>query len=281
MQTLIALIDLSRPLNGLITALSVAAGALCTDGSIPPKALIAAALSAALVNAAGNAFNDLLDVDIDRVNRPERPLPSQRIAPRTAGIYAAAMAVLGIVIALSISPLHALLAAAISALLIVYSAYLKTSVLWGNALVGLLAAAAFPYGALVSGALDRAWIPATFALLFHVVREIVKDVEDMAGDRLRGDRTLPLRWGTRTAVGLATSIYAVLVCLTLMPFVLDIYGRVYLACVAAVDLLVFYVVYRLQREPTQLAHGDLGRLLKAGMLIGLIAIALGEWTRRF
>ncbi len=281
MHTLIALIDLSRPLNGLITALSVAAGALCTDGSIPPVRLVATALSAALINAAGNAFNDLLDIDIDRINRPERPLPSQRIAPRTAGAYAAVAAAAGIAIALSISVHHALLAAAITALLVLYSAYLKTSVLWGNALVGLLSASAFPYGAMAGGTLGRSWIPAAFALLFHVGREIIKDIEDMAGDRQRGDRTLPLRWGTRAAVHAATFIYALLIGLTLLPFVLEIYGSAYLVCVAAVDLLVIYVVYRLQRDSAQRACGHLGRLLKAGMVLGLIAVALGEWTRRF
>ena len=68
MQLFRALKDLSRPLNGLITALSVGVGALCVEGPVHLSSLLLAMLSAALINAAGNAFNDLCDIDIDRVN---------------------------------------------------------------------------------------------------------------------------------------------------------------------------------------------------------------------
>ena len=64
---------LPRPLNGLITALSVGIGALTADQGLVWPAILLAALSAALINGAGNAFNDLLDIDIDRINRPLRP----------------------------------------------------------------------------------------------------------------------------------------------------------------------------------------------------------------
>ena len=84
MQTLRALFDFARPINGLITALSVAVGGLCAQGPILADAVLLAALSAVWINAAGNAFNDLIDVDIDLINRPQRPLPAGRITLRTA-----------------------------------------------------------------------------------------------------------------------------------------------------------------------------------------------------
>ena len=83
MQTLRALFDFARPINGLITALSVAVGGLCAQGPLTDAVLLAA-LSAVWINAAGNAFNDLIDVDIDLINRPQRPLPAGRITLRTA-----------------------------------------------------------------------------------------------------------------------------------------------------------------------------------------------------
>jgi geranylgeranylglycerol-phosphate geranylgeranyltransferase len=272
-------IALSRPVNGLITALSVGVGALCTNGSINTVPLLKAALSAVLINGAGNAFNDLIDIDIDRVNRPERPLPSGRITSREAAVFVSFLTVCGSLLALALSPLHGLFATAIVALLAIYSVYLKNSILWGNILIGIIGAAAFAYGALAAGSLGRAWIPATLAFLFHLGREIIKDIEDIEGDSLRGKGTLPLRWGTRRAAHLATAIYLLLILFTLIPFVVGIYAEAYLLCVSLVDLLVLYTLYRLYREKMDLRHDVLGRLLKFGMLLGLLAVVIGEWRR--
>ena len=66
MSQLSAFFLLPRPLNGLITVLSVGIGALTADQAFTWPAVLLAALSAALINGAGNAFNDLMDIDIDR-----------------------------------------------------------------------------------------------------------------------------------------------------------------------------------------------------------------------
>ncbi len=278
---LASFIALSRPVNGLITAFSVAIGALCAQGTAEVIPLAKAALSALLINAAGNAFNDIIDIDIDRINRPRRPLPSGRISPPQAALFTSLLALAGIFLAISLSLLHALLATAIVALLALYSIYLKNSTLWGNILIGLIGASAFAYGALAVGSIGRAWIPALLALLFHLGREIIKDIEDIAGDCLRGNRTLPLRWGVQRAAYAATCIYLLLILFTLIPFIAKIYSVAYLLCVGCVDLLILYTLYRLAREKTDLKHDLLGRLLKAGMLLGLLAIAIGEWSRSF
>lgn len=281
MNYLLSYIALSRPVNGLITALSIAIGALCADGAVEAIALLKAALSALLINGAGNAFNDIVDIDIDRINRPARPLPAGRISPRQAALFTALLALAGSFLALSLSLWHALFATAIIALLATYSIYLKNSTLWGNALIGLIGASAFFYGALAAGSVGRAWIPALFAFLFHLGREIIKDIEDIAGDRLRGDHTLPLRWGVQRAAYLASFIYVLLILFTIIPFWIEIYATAYLLCVCCIDLLILYVLCRLYREKNALDHDLLGRLLKAGMLLGLLAIAIGEWERSF
>lgn len=281
MNYLLSYIALSRPVNGLITALSIAIGALCADGSLEAIALLKAALSAMLINGAGNAFNDIIDIDIDRINRPARPLPAGRISPRQAALFTALLALVGSFLALSLSLWHALFATAIIALLAIYSIYLKNSILWGNTLIGLIGASAFFYGALAVGSIGRAWIPAGFAFLFHLGREIIKDIEDMTGDRLRGEHTLPLRWGVQRAAYLAGFIYVLLIFFTIIPFWIEIYATAYLLCVSCVNLLILYVLYRLYREKNALDHDLLGRLLKAGMLLGLLAIAIGEWERSF
>ena len=83
-QNPLAFLALMRPLNCLIAALSVYVGAFTIGLRWPTFDLGIAALSAALIAAAGNAFNDVRDVAIDRINRPTRPLPAGKLSERAA-----------------------------------------------------------------------------------------------------------------------------------------------------------------------------------------------------
>ena len=169
-----------------------------------------------------------------------------------------------------------MIALAVVALLAVYSISLKNSLLWGNVLVAFVGAIAFPYGALAAGDIGRSWIPALFAFLFHLGREIVKDIEDVAGDQIRGERTLPLRWGRAQAGVLVAIVYLILVGFTWMPFFTGIYGALYALALLPVQVLVGYVLWQLYRQRAVLTDDRLGRLLKVGMFSGLVAIVVGE-----
>ena len=276
MSQLSAFFLLPRPLNGLITALSVGIGTLTADQAPSWPAVLLAAFSAALINGAGNAFNDLIDIDIDRINRPLRPLPSGRLSPKTARIESLLLALAGCALAFWLSFWHGVIALIVVVLLAVYSISLKHSLLWGNVLVAVVGAIAFPYGALAAGDIGRSWIPALFAFLFHLGREIVKDIEDVAGDQIRGERTLPLCWGRTRAAVLAAFVCLLLVGFTWMPFFAGIYGALYVLALLPVHALVGYVLWQLYRQRAVLADDRLGRLLKVGMFLGLVAIVVGE-----
>ena len=274
--TLSALFQLSRPLNCLITALSVYVGAFTAGLHDLTAPTFWAALAAAFITAAGNAFNDIIDLEIDRINRPDRPLPAGHISKHAAQITAFILALSGLLIAAWIGQTTGLIALVVVAGLIVYSTHLKHTVFWGNLTVSLLAAAAFPYGALVSGTLGNAWIPAGFACLYHLGREIIKDMEDVGGDRLQGKRTLPLRHGLGAAAWTVTVIYLTLALFVLFPWGIDLYGLPYLLTVGLLDLLLLYALIVLYRHWTNMAAIRLSRVLIAGMFIGLLAIVLGE-----
>jgi len=141
--------------------------------------------------------------------------------------------------------------------------------------VSLLAAAAFPYGAITTGTWGRSWIPAGFALLFHLGREIIKDIEDVKGDAAAGARTLPLRWGIPKAALLSSGIYLFLIGFTLLPWIANLYGKPYLGLVLLVDLILLYALFRLHRNSVA-GSTHLNLLLKAGMFLGLLAIVAGE-----
>ncbi len=186
-----------------------------------------------LITATGYITNDLLDQETDRINRPERPLSRDQIRVEYAAGIAIGLFVAGLLIAsylavttdklplLSIYPLAC-------AGLYAYNARLKKYPLLGNLTVALFCAgAAFilwvaEWPALrraaetQPGPAQRAWLITlwylVFAFLSTLFREIIKDVEDMEGDRKSGYQTLPLEWGVEWArrIGMATGVLLLL-----------------------------------------------------------------------
>ena len=267
---------LPRPLNCLITALSTGVGAFAAGGHLPSPGVWWAALAAALIAGAGNGLNDVADLEIDRINRPERPLPAGHLSRPIALAQSLVLALAGTGIALWQGPALGGMALLVTGALILYDLRLKRTALWGNLLVSALAAAAFPFGALAAGQMGRAWIPAVFALLFHLGREIIKDLEDVQGDRAQAAGTLPLRAGEPFAARLAAGVLLFLAIFTWWPWLGGIYGWPYLVPVLGVDGLLLWASWRLLRDRNAAPGAQLGSRLKWGMLLGLLAMLAGE-----
>ena len=273
---ILAFIRLIRPLNGFITALSVCVGAL-TAGDFPPDLnILLAATSASLVAAAGYAFNDVVDLNIDRLNRPARPLPAGRLSLKTATLGAQFLALLGLFMAWWLNPTLGFFASVVAGSLFLYSVYLKVKPLWGNLMVAVLAASAFPYGALAAGIWGRSWIPALFAFLFHLGREIVKDLEDLEGDRRNGAQTLPIQWGPARSGMLATIVFLFLAPVVLFPWFSGLYSWHYLLPALLVNALTGLALLKLWQERFEPKDNRVSRLLTGGMILGLGAIVVGE-----
>ena len=146
-----ALARLLRPVNVVMIMVGVALGGVLSDGlgalqGSNGARLLQAALSAALIAAAANCLNDALDLEIDRVNRPERPLPSGLVAVGTAKLLWGLGAGAGIILAISLSLTHVALALAVVGLTVIYNAYLKRTMLLGNVVVALVIGLTLLYG---------------------------------------------------------------------------------------------------------------------------------------
>lgn len=276
MRALRASLELMRPRNCVLTALSVVVGAITSDGAWQSNAVLMAALGAALIAGAGNGMNDVLDVTVDRANRPDRPLPSGRLRIGTALALSSAAGAIGLCLALIAHPIAGLIAAGVVGGLAAYNWWGKRVGLIGNAMVSLLAASTFLYGAVVIGGSGRWWIPALFAALYHAGREIVKGVEDTAGDRLAGVRSLALTSGPQSARRLAAVLFATVGLLVPLPGLLGPYGMAYLAPALLLTVYLAHIIRRLWSRAA-LASRLSPRLL-IGMVLGLIAVLLGEFV---
>lgn len=281
---LIECVRLTRPRNCVLTGISVWVGAVTSAAPNASFEVALAAIGAAAIAASGNGMNDVIDQEVDRCNRPDRPLPSGRLSAGAALAISATLGVTGLTLAFLAGIIPGMIAFAVVIGLALYNWFLKRTGLAGNVLIGLIAAATFPYGAAAAtavGAHDwgRWWIPALFAALYHVARELVKGVEDAEGDRLAEIPTVAQVRGVRTACRWAAILLGLVGLAAPLPALFGIYGARYLVPVLVLDILLVATVRRLW---SGLAPGAprLSPRLLIGMVLGLAAVVLGEFFDR-
>ena len=235
-------------------------------------AVLLAGLSASLVTAGGNVLNDVLDLEGDRKNHPDRPLVTGEVTVGTARGLAAGLFVVGaavVVPVLLVQPLVAVILAVAVAALLGYEFALKARGFVGNLVVGLLTGMVFLYGAAAAGGAPLLVPFALMAFFATLSREVIKDMEDVAGDV--GRRTLPMTRGIPFSTALARVAVGVAIVLSVVPVLWFVsatsaVGIMYLVLVAAADgvfvLSVGYLPQRLHREQT---------LSKVAMTVALLA----------
>jgi len=277
MKRLKGFIQITRPVNLIIAFMSIFVGGAVTGSIQPLTVLILACLSGVFLMAGANTINDVFDIEIDRINRPNRPLPSGLLTIQQARLWTGFSFLVGIILASGISLMVFGMALGFTASLILYSYRLKNTVLLGNVTVALISAMAFVYGGAAVGRIQTAVIIGVFAFLFHLAREIIKDVEDMEGDRTQGVVTLPLRFGLPVAVRWVTGILSLLILLTFIPYFLHIFNWIYLVIVFfGVDCFLIFILISIRQKSDSRHWGLLAKWMKADMLMGLLAVFLGS-----
>ena len=177
-------------------------------------------VAALLVAAAGYIINDYYDVKIDAINRPDRLIIGRVVRRRKAMLAHLLLSALGVLLAGWLHPVLGAVTLGAALLLWGYSARFKRVALVGNVSIATLTAALVLLPELQLQ-LERndsnsvVWPYALAAFLLTVVREIVKDVEDMHGDAQHGCRTLPLVVGVARTKWVAGFFLACLALLTL------------------------------------------------------------------
>jgi geranylgeranylglycerol-phosphate geranylgeranyltransferase len=269
------LLELTRPGNvvaaGVLTFIGsfVAVGpAIVGEHVVAATAAVAATLFA---TGAGNAINDYFDRDIDAINQPNRPIPRGAVSPRSALVFCLVLFG-GAVVSALVLPVLAIGIAVVNLLaLVVYTTFFKGTPGLGNLVVSYLVGSTFLFGGAAVGNAEASVVLFALAALSTVSREIIKDVEDIEGDRQEGLNTLPVAIGERRSVVLAAGALVVAVLASPIPFVLDIFGVVYLVAVVPADLVMLYAAYEGFDDPAaSQSH------LKYGMFLAAAAFIAGR-----
>jgi geranylgeranylglycerol-phosphate geranylgeranyltransferase len=260
-----------RPVNCLITLISVLVGAWISRSILLSGPLFAAGLIGFAVCAFGNVVNDIKDIDIDRINNPARPLPAGEVKKNIASFMAIAFLILSTTgsIFLGLWPFLTVITALV--LLLLYSACLKKT-LAGNITVALIAGLSFVFGGFVAHN-PACLVPLIFSIFIHLPREIIKDVIDMKGDKTIGAVTLPIIAGPFRACSISALLLAFLCLILPLPYISGILNSNYIIIilVAAYPTLL-YVIWQLLRKPPTQRLPLISNLIKVSMAIGLIAM---------
>jgi geranylgeranylglycerol-phosphate geranylgeranyltransferase len=252
------------------------AGIISMPGYWKPG-LLAAVMASGLVAAFGNIINDIFDIELDRKAKPFRPLPSGQVGLNAARIAAISFAFITLAISALINIECLLIASVAIVFLSFYTSVFKGFGYWGNVLVAAVGSLAFFYGAAASGNLTSGWIPAIFAFLYHLIREIIKDMEDYSSDKEFGIQTGTVKYGMRLSKAITVIVIVFLVGISFIPFYAGIYKAGYLIVVLlGTDIPLVYIAIRLITAENQNVYRFLSGLMKALMPLGILAIFLGS-----
>lgn len=227
MKKIGAFFKLVRWPNLLITALTMCLVWHCIMGISSTLAFTLLVIAMVLIQAGGYVINDIFDMDIDAINKPEKRIVGKIFTERQAYLYYIALTIIGLGCGLAASIMangknfYTIFAALIllACFLYSYSSRYKKELIIGNLIVSLSVAFAvfLPWLFQVLSMLgdqemlleNQEWMHVTlhivliytvFAFMMTLIREIVKDMEDVKGDGRSHCRTIPVVWGMNTAL---------------------------------------------------------------------------------
>ena len=264
--------------------------------SLPPLSFFLLSLSTVLIAAAGYIINDYFDINIDIINKPDKMVLDKIINRRWAmawhTIFNMAGVSIGFIVAWRIGQIYLGFTQVFCSLLLwFYSTSFKRQVLIGNVLISLLTALAVvvvgfyekqiyeSFEAIMSPVgrklIQIIGVYALFAFMISLVREIVKDLEDMIGDSKDGCRTIPIVWGVLPAKRLCYGLLLALQVLILLTELRIAFLGWYIAIIyllVLVQLPCLYIYLQLKKAHLPEHYHKVSSMVKVIMLTGILSM---------
>lgn len=261
--------------------------------------LLLLCFSSICIAAAGYIINDYFDINIDQVNKPDRMIIGKKMGRRWALVWHLVLSGIGLIIGTWVSMqlnnwLIALGNIVCVLLLWFYSTSFKRQLLIGNVVISALTA--WVILVLLVAELPGWWttglateqekatvarlsriglLYAAFAFVLSLIREVVKDLEDMEGDRKDGCRTMPLQWGM-PAAKVFTGVWMVVLIgalLIMQVYVIQFSWWFFSIYIVILVIAPLIHIFRKFLHAKQIQHFSyLSKMLKWSMLTGIISM---------
>ena len=275
------MIQLFRPELPLAAGLCVVVGQILASGRLPPVQIgILGFMCGFALSSSALILNDYFDLDVDRINAPNRPLPSGAVSrPEVIGLTAATSLVgLGSAALLGMDALWIGILFWLIGFL--YNWRYKRTGLPGNLMVSASVAVTFVLGAITMQApwSRIVWTFSLMAFFFDLGEEIGADAMDMEGDKQRGSRSIALLKGKRFALQLCVALWSLVILVSLLPALLGWLGVSYLVIILIDDALLVFFSIRLLRSPNEVTSRQALRGAYLGLSLAVIAILMAQFV---
>lgn len=278
-QKITGLLTLFRFELPLFAGANVVVGQIMALGAVPPfRESVLGFTSVFLISATALILNDYFDLETDRINAPDRPLPSGKVTPNEALILSIFVTLLGFAASALVSVPVFLTTLLVWLVGVFYNWRFKRSGIWGNLMVSFSVGMTFLFGAIAVGKpfARLVWFFCAIAFLINLGEEIAADAMDMAGDRAAGSRSIAILYGRDRALQISAGIFGVVILLSILPFLINGLPGIYAVPMLLMDGVILVSTVRLIRPRCTGKRGDIRRIyVSAGLaMMALIVIRL-------
>jgi geranylgeranylglycerol-phosphate geranylgeranyltransferase len=256
----------------LAAGICVVLGQLFALGYFAPIYLtLTAALSVFFISASILVSNDYFDIETDKINAPHRPIPSGLISAAEALMLALFLLLAGLMLSFTISITALLFSICLATIGFLYNRKFKKHGFLGNLMVSFSVGMTFVFGGL-SVELPFNKVVLFFAVIAALVdlgEEIAADSMDVKGDKLIDSKSIAIKHGKEKALRVSAFIFVLVIVLSLIPFLLQWFNKVYLIPIAVMDIFIGYSTFHLIRSKNEEGRRYI-RLLYLGATFGLV-----------
>lgn len=274
---LISHVSLIRPLNVFISGFSIFIASKIIGGENNSSLFLILAGIVMLFTAGSNVLNDYVDYEIDKINRPLRPIPRGYVKRNIAFYMAMLFFILGCLLCMKLNKKAEFIGVFIAMpTMVLYTSYLKKLPLVGNIAVAFTISLSFLFCGTAYGSISPMKVPMTLCFFLSFLRELIKDISDMKGDKASGMKTFPIYYGIENSVKLVIALSIFSAVIFILPYVYNIYSIYYLIfLILGVEIPLGIIVFSMYKNPGIQSSKRAANLLKISTFMGLIAIYTG------
>jgi len=274
------IIQLFRPELPFSAGVCVVLGEIVALGSFP--SIREAALGFVcgfFISGSALVSNDYFDLEVDKINAPQRPLPSGMVSPTEALILAAVAMLIGLAAAYAVSIPALILSIVFGAVGVLYNWRYKQAGLLGNLMVASSVGITFILGGL---AVDQpfnpiVWFFSLTAFLIDFGEEIAGDAMDIEGDKKRDSKSIAILRGKKFALRISGGAFLLVFLISFIPYFMGWLGLTYLVTICLANVITLFSTVRLLRSQTPEDGRKYMRFIYIGATFGMLAYIIAQF----
>jgi geranylgeranylglycerol-phosphate geranylgeranyltransferase len=275
-----AVIQLFRPELPFAAGVCVVLGEIVALGQFPPiREIILGFTCGFFISGSAIVLNDYFDLEVDKVNAPNRPLPAGTISPSEAILLTVFATFAGLLASFALGMTVFLVCVIFWLIGFLYNWKFKEAGLPGNLMVSSSVAITFIIGGIaVADPWNKiVWCFGLMAFFIDLGEEIAGDAMDIEGDKKRNSKSIAIVRGRSFALAVSSLFFGLVVLISFIPVIFNWLGASYLLMIFITDIVIVVFTTRLLKSKTSEEGVKSMRGIYIGALIGMLAFMAGQF----